>query len=55
MAKWHFDAARLNTKVRQGRALERHYHWIFVLVLMRGYAEEEQWPDMGNGHVLGSA
>jgi uncharacterized membrane protein len=44
----------LNTQVRQGRALERHYHWIFVLVLLfvRGYAEEEGWPDMANGHVL---
>jgi hypothetical protein len=43
-----------NTQVRQGRALERHYlcflSYSAVLFFMRGYAEEEKWPDMANGH-----
>jgi hypothetical protein len=51
-----------STRVHQGRALERHYHCFFsysvVLLFMRGYAEEEGWPDMAMyypGHLGGSS
>jgi hypothetical protein len=52
--------ARLNTQVRQGNALERHYHWVFVLVSAviyervgggRRVARYGQWPMYYPGHL----
>ncbi len=39
--------------------LERRYVWFFcpsaLLLIMRRYADKEEWPDMANGHVLSRA
>ncbi len=43
-----------NTQVRQG-PLPLVFGPSAVLLLMRGYAEEEGGPDIANGHVLSRA
>jgi hypothetical protein len=47
--------AQLYMQVHQERAFEHHNHWFFcpstVLLFMRGYTEEEAWPDMASGRI----
>jgi hypothetical protein len=59
MAKWHYDAARQKYTGTPREGVRAPLPLVFgpsaELLFMRGYAEEEGWPDMANGHVLSRA